>query len=263
MEKLHPHEEIIPESLDKLTEKIKNDSLVKHPVIVDKKSLVVLDGMHRVAAIQKLGYRLMLVCSVDYENPAITVGRWFRTVKNGSDETPPEVLKDSNYELESAPLGKIENLMEERKVIAGLLTPKESYTISGEGVENIKKIYDGIREAGIRLKTAGYNVGYETDEDALEKLNSSEISGAVAVPAISKQEIIETALSGEVFPPKSTKHLIPARPLFVNAPIEWHELEPEEANKLLSNHLLKKKVKHLPPGEVFDRCYEEELYIFK
>lgn len=49
LEKLHIHEEVVPKLVDQLAESIVKDKVLRHPVMVDQKSLVVLDGMHRVA----------------------------------------------------------------------------------------------------------------------------------------------------------------------------------------------------------------------
>jgi hypothetical protein len=57
--------------------------------------------------------------------------------------------------------------------------------------------------------------------------------------------------------------MIPARPLFVNVPIEWLNMDPKDANKNLVDFLSKKKLNHLPQGQVLDRRYEEELYVFE
>jgi hypothetical protein len=46
---LRIHEEIIPSILARLVEKIKSDNVWTDPIIVDEKTMVVLDGMHRVA----------------------------------------------------------------------------------------------------------------------------------------------------------------------------------------------------------------------
>jgi len=262
VDKLHIHEEIIPEMLDHLTEKIKNDACIKHPVIVDKETLVVLDGMHRVAAVQRLGYQLMLVCLVDYMNPSITVERWFRSVKDGGNASPVEILTKSGYKLEPNTREGIEKLMKERKAIAGVLTSHSAHAVLGQE-KNVKKAYDRIRDIELKLREAGYEIEYDTVKDALVKLDSGEVSAIIAVPMISKQEIIDTALAGEVFIPKATRHLIPARPLFVDAPMEWLKLDLKKANELLVEHLSKKRVKHLPGGQVLDRRYEEELYIFE
>ena len=97
----------------------------------------------------------------------------------------------------------------------------------------------------------------------MKKLESGESPVVLAVPAITKKEIVDTALAGQVFIPKATRHLIPARPMSVDAPIEWLTFETDEANELLEKHLSEKKIEHLPPGQVLDRRYDEELYIFK
>jgi ParB-like chromosome segregation protein Spo0J len=52
--RLYIHEEIIPDILSKLVEKIKSDGVWTDPIIVDAKTMVVLDGMHRVAAAREL-----------------------------------------------------------------------------------------------------------------------------------------------------------------------------------------------------------------
>ena len=62
IEKLYIHEETIVEIVERLSDEIELDAHVKHPVIVDKETLVVLDGMHRVAALQHLGCKLIPVC---------------------------------------------------------------------------------------------------------------------------------------------------------------------------------------------------------
>ncbi len=262
VDKLHIHEEVLPDAMKKLVEGIKGDSLVKHPVIVDGKSLVVLDGMHRVASIKKLGYRLMLVCCVDYESDSVRVERWFRILEGESEKPLTDVLADAGYELKEASLDEIEVLMKDRKAIAGLLTT-EGYSVVLGPKGSIKEIYDQIGGIEKTLANAGYKIGYGTDKDAMKKLENGEAPVVLAVPAITKKEIVDTALANQVFIPKATRHLIPARPMSVDAPIKWLTFDPGEANELLEKHLSKKKIDHLPPGEVLDRRYDEELYIFK
>ncbi len=45
---LHLHEDVIPELLQHLVESIESDGYVRHPIVVDKGTLVVLDGVHRI-----------------------------------------------------------------------------------------------------------------------------------------------------------------------------------------------------------------------
>ncbi|MCS7131244.1 MAG: ParB N-terminal domain-containing protein, partial [Hadesarchaea archaeon] len=65
LSKVKIHEEIIPELLDALVREIRAEGGMRHPVIVDASTLVVLDGMHRVAALDQLGCRYLPVCLVD------------------------------------------------------------------------------------------------------------------------------------------------------------------------------------------------------
>lgn len=70
---LKPHEEIIPENLEKVKEKIEKNGYLINPVIVDRDSLVILDGHHRVKALYMLGYRNIPAYLVDYSDSEIKV----------------------------------------------------------------------------------------------------------------------------------------------------------------------------------------------
>ena len=261
IEKLYIHEEIIPEIVEWLSSEIKRD-MYKHPVIVDKETLVVLDGMHRVAALQHLGYKLIPVCLVNYNNPSITVGSWFRIIENG-EKTGDSVRKDleSGYNLQEIANNELKRKMYDREVIIGIVTSRKCYGIPGK-IESIKETYGYIKQLERDLRSVGYKISYETENDAVNKVKSGKALAAIIAPRITKRDVVTTALSGEVFVHKSTRHVIPTRPLFVNVPIEWLNMDLKEANKLLLEHLSKKKLRRLPSGQTLDRLYEEELYVF-
>ncbi len=73
------------------------------------------------------------------------------------------------------------------------------------------------------------------------------------------------ALRGEVFTHKTTRHVIPIRPLFVNAPLEllYGTLSLKKANETFVEYLSKKQITRLPRHQILDRRYDEELYVFK
>ncbi|MCX6761302.1 MAG: ParB N-terminal domain-containing protein [Candidatus Moranbacteria bacterium] len=71
--KLKPHEEIIPENLEKVKNKIRKNGYLINPVIVDQKNLVILDGHHRVRALELLGYKKIPAYLVDYYAKEIKV----------------------------------------------------------------------------------------------------------------------------------------------------------------------------------------------
>ncbi len=259
---LRIHEEIIPRIVEWLSIEIKR-GIIKHPVIVDKETLVVLDGMHRVAAFQHLGFKLIPVCLVNYTDPNIRVESWFRTIENGQ-KTGENVRKDlekSGYNLQEVADKELRRKMHDREIITGLITSRKCYCIPGK-IESAKEIYEFIEQLERSLRSIGYNIGYETESGAIGKVKSGKALAAIVAPRVTKKDVVTAALSGEVFVHKSTCHVVPARPLFANVPIEWLNMDLEEANRLLLEHLSKKKLRHLPAGQTLDRRYKEELYVF-
>jgi len=73
---LLPHERINESYLRTLTEEIRSDGVLRHPVIVDRTSLVILDGHHRVAALKRLGCTFVPAYLLDYSDPSIMVEGW-------------------------------------------------------------------------------------------------------------------------------------------------------------------------------------------
>jgi hypothetical protein len=264
IDKLHIHEEIIDESVQKLIKAFKNDMYAKHPILVDKETLVVLDGMHRTWAFKYLGYKLIPVCLMNYKNPHITVKSWFRTIID-EQKTGKDILSDLEglgYMLQETGEEDLQRKIENQEYTIGIVTSKHFYGVVGK-TRSIKETYEYIKQLEENLESVGYKIGYETRDDAISKAKAGKIVAVVTAPQITKQDIVDVALAGEVFVHKATRHVIPARPLFVNVPFTWMNLEPKEANKRLVEHLTKKKLKRLPPGQTLDRRYEEELYIFE
>jgi hypothetical protein len=262
--KLRIHEEIIPESLQKLTEEITANGYFKHPVIVDSKTLVILDGMHRFAAAKNLGYRFIPVCLVDYENPIILIGCWYRIVDHSSDfEKLVKVVREMGFTLKECDLETARQLVSERKAAIAIVSRSKCFAVYGP--KEIKETYDAVKQIELKLESLGYSIGYDTDKDALDKVSSGKALSTLMVPNLSKRDVTTVALRGEVFAHKTTRHVIPVRPLFVNIPLEWlyGKSSLKKVNEALVSYLSKKEVKRLPPGQVLDRRYEEELYIFK
>jgi hypothetical protein len=76
IDELRPHEKGSPLYLELLTQEIVKDGVLKHPIIADERTNVILDGMHRWLALKTLGYTLIPVILVDaFQNPRVRVGR--------------------------------------------------------------------------------------------------------------------------------------------------------------------------------------------
>jgi hypothetical protein len=73
---LRPHEKGSPLYFQLLRQEILQDGMLKYPIIVDEKTHVILDGMHRWLAIKSLGCTLIPVMLVDvFQDSKIRVGR--------------------------------------------------------------------------------------------------------------------------------------------------------------------------------------------
>ena len=117
------------------------------------------------------------------------------------------------------------------------------------------------------LRKKGHAIRYETERDAAKMLERREVGFVLCPPAIEKHHVLETVKSGRVFPPKATRHIVPARPFGVDVPIELLRdtvISVEEANRRLSKMLEAMSLRRVPPGYRWgSRRYEEAVYLFE
>jgi len=263
LSRLHIHEEIIPVKMRELVAKMPGDGVFIHPIIVDSGNLVVLDGMHRVAAAKEIGFRYIPLCFVDYANPNIKLGGWYRMF-DGLRNKPEavEAIREAGLEPVEKTYEEAYAMVEARKAVAAIFSKFWSLASLGD-TPYIKARYDAVKRIEGKLQQR-HTMSYTTDRDAKARVDSGEYSACLITPIATKREVVETALAGRVFAQKTTRHIIPARPMNVNVPIAWlqGDLTLEEANGRLCEHLASKRVEKLPPGQTLDRKYDEELYVF-
>jgi hypothetical protein len=102
-----------------------------------------------------------------------------------------------------------------------------------------------------------------TDNDDLKNL--SKISFLMSTIRVEKSEVIESCVNRTLFPPKSTRHLIPSRPLGLAVPIDWLKSKNyAEAESAFVKHIRSKHIRRLPEGtKVGSRRYLEEVFLFE
>lgn len=71
--KLKTHENVIAKRVRQIAREITAKKILINPVVVDRKTKVILDGHHRVAALKLIGAKHVPVYLVDYENSFIKV----------------------------------------------------------------------------------------------------------------------------------------------------------------------------------------------
>lgn len=268
VDELHIHEEIVPELLERLLNDMRSSSFFKDPIIADVKTRVVLDGMHRVAASMELGLRNLPVCSIDYSDPRIKIGCWYRVARGKGVKFEDMtklfrlILVLLGLETKPSSFDAAKLALEERSATAALLTAKECYLIYAKGT-GIYESYSWINRVERVLREEGFGVSYEMEEGAVKTVDRDTV--VMMVPCVSKNEVTEVALSGKVFAHKTTRHILPARPVGLDVPIEWlrGSRDMKELDRMFVEHLSKQKINHLPQGSTFDgRKYDEELLVF-
>jgi len=260
-EKLLVHEETIPEALEWMIGSLDGEGVQKSPVIVDRETLVVLDGMHRVTALRSLGCRLTCVCLVDYMDPRIRVDRWCRVV--------PQSISLGTLEERFRGLGltKLKHGSEWGEGARILLMLEDGYYEMLASGSEVLPAFEAVASIEAWLREMGLEVTYETERDAEEKHERGELGFVVCPPKIDKNHVIETARAGRVFTFKATRHIVPARPMGADVPLEMlrdTESSLEDANRALSEILNGKSLTRFEPGRIWGkRRYEEAVYLFE
>lgn len=267
VDRLRLHEEFIDELLKKLVSAMEEDRFLRDPVIVEEGNLIVLDGTHRVGALKKLGCSFAPVCFInDYFDPSVSVSSWHRVVKGSlSFKEVLKALKELNLTFMKASSEASLNLVKERKAVASLASKGERHIIVNP-FKTIREAYEMIKLMELRLRSLGLTVSYEVEEDAEGKVARGEAIAMLATPPLLKEEVVEAALKGYLFPYKTTRHIIPARPISANIPLAWLR-EPgskiEEVNDKIRKYLSGKRIVRKPLEQVvYGYRYESFLYIF-
>jgi len=260
------HEETIPEVVQALAADLLRDSVLRHPVMVDEKTIVVLDGMHRAAALRAIECIRIPVCFVDYDNPSIRVETWYRAFNRKDPLSLTEELMRWNIKTRESNTQEAKKNLETGAAAAFIATNRKCTVIentSGDVRQNFQLVASIERMA----QSLGYYVNYETESDALKELGEGTAQLILGPPRVTKQDVRRVGLKGDPFPHKATRHIIPARPLGIDVPIEVlrsQRMGLLQANRQLMEALKKRRLERLDPGSLIEnRRYEEQVFVFK
>jgi hypothetical protein len=268
---LVPHEEVIPDAANELVLEFSNWTHLQNPVIVDD-NYMVLDGHHRFFVFKTLHFKYIPVCRINYLRESVQLRYWFRIFECtvGHDEIRT-IIDSMQASLCRLPDKETLTTVLRRNPYCWGIQGSDScdlVTCNNGTVCDAVSAYDALEEFQARLRERGVEIQYiacqsitEHDSDALPE------PGQVIIwtPQITKDMVVEAVREGKKFPPKATRHLVPARPLHVDIPTLWlkEDISIDEINERFSELLKRKGVKRFGPGQVVNgRYYEEELFVF-
>jgi hypothetical protein len=259
IEDLKPHEETVPSDLQGIIKTLDKDPILRHPVIADAATGAVLDGTHRLAALSQMGCYMIPAALIEYQNPLVRVDRWFRTISGERLETFRKKLE----ELEpfyTSPL-EADRALIERSIYASLQ--------DGEQCLGFKSRNSGLLQlakSAFRIEQIARNnslkIAYRDNVDLKGSQDSSFVMSTIKIV---KAEVLESCLNHVLFPPKTTRHIIPSRPLGIGVPLTWlRDTKVGQAEAAFLQHLRSKSVRQLPEGSwVGSRRYLEEVFLFE
>jgi len=256
---LKPHEETVVEDLKRLVDALRENPVLRHPIIADVRTGIVLDGTHRLAAIKQLRCNFIPSALVDYDNPQITIERWFRqfsgaNLRNLENDLrrlkPKEISRD-----------ECEDGLVKRRWYATVENPRSALAFPVRSRDPYEMSRDS-HAIEIAARKQNVNIAYQDNKEIRPGDPESLMMSTIR---IEKEEVVETVKKGQLFPPKSTRHLVPSRPLGGGVPIDWLQgSDFSEAQSRYQEFIQSRKIKQLPEGSrVGSRRYLEEVFLFE
>ncbi len=268
---LFSHEEVIPQSANKLILEFKNLANLQNPIIVEENH-VILDGNHRAYAFKALNLSYIPVCKIDYFNRRTKLRYWFRHLGNLKQidrlQKVVSALGGSWHRVSDGPA--LKKILQENCLACGIQHggtyilvdfPEKTACDALTAYDTIQDIQNELTALDVTLEYIPCNTVLQ--DKFCVRLKTDE--AVLWTPQITKQMVVDTAKMKKVFAPKTTRHVIPVRPLNVNVPGHWfkEKISLEAINRRFSDFLETKRIRRFNPGMVLDgRYYEEALVVF-
>lgn len=198
LDDVHPHEAVIGDELDDFCNSLKTKGVFFRPILLDRDSHVVLDGHHRVEGLKRIGAKKVPSILLDYQNDEIELHTWYPLVW----EEPEKIAQNLAEVADVTCLPEDEAMRRVDEGDAALaLFPQ-----SCEGVQ----VAEGDIYPLLEHLSESYQLEYVDTLDFMCRFK--EESGTLLYRrAPSKEEVVQKALAGEVYPPKTTRHYLPFR----------------------------------------------------
>jgi hypothetical protein len=256
-----PHEDTIPELLKSVTADLLRTGLQRDPILIDKKSKVVLDGMHRRAALQSADARFALCAEYDYESSAVKLERWLRYF------VAPE-KKMLNEIIDLFSLGRVDSItdaiqkVDEEKTRIALLSRSSSFI--SKDLEDLGNVYQRISACDSIFRKAKVEIQFIEESRKLEAFTSDSVYVIYPSP-LSKKDVIDMAMSGRVFPFKTTRHVVPVRPMGVCFPTDSLKRGSQMENDSELDSILSTSEPEIIERDVWyeGRNYSEPIVVFR
>ncbi len=217
--------------------------------------------MHRRAALEALGAKFALCAEYDYLKPAVKLERWLRYFIAPNPEFLTELI--SLFRMrEFERFEEAVRAVDDGKSQLALLSAGASYV--SERKLNVIQVYEAVGEIDELCKKYKIDIEYASESSRFELFTSESVYLLYPLK-MSKRDVLEIARKGKVFPCKTTRHVVPVRPMGVYFPLDLLKNSSRvESNKELRNVVKSSRIE-IEEREVWyeGRRYSEPLAIFR
>ena len=261
IENLLPHENVIPTLLASVKRDMSRTGFQRDPIIIDKTTKVVLDGMHRLGALSSLGAKSALCVEFDYLDRSVLLERWLRYFIAPHRKFISELISILALKRSRDFRTAMRSVDSYRSSMA-LLSNKESY--SSEPQRDLLKSYEKLAQFDKLAKSRRVEVQSHSEGERISLLSSESVF--VLYPhRIEKKQILSMALKAKLLPFKTTRHIVPTRPMGVYFPLNllMHS-NLDKCNQALEEIIARSRIDLLDRDAWYEgKRYAETLAVFR
>lgn len=242
------HEGVVARWVDQIAANLLDHGVLKNPIVVTRNrragKQIVIDGMHRFAAFRRLEIPDIVAYEVDYDAPTVRLEGWDAVILRPFAARP--FLQRCFPTRRGFRIDRLRDLSEAQiamdrreALIAAMDAARRCYLVTCRGRVTVDRLVQASEIADRELERAACKPIYVADSLALADFHRMHATGLIVRPHYTKREILERTMAHRLFPRKSTRHLIPGRPLRVdvNLTLLRAKIPSAAKNRWLDEHL--------------------------
>ncbi|MBI2345740.1 MAG: hypothetical protein HYV03_02400 [Deltaproteobacteria bacterium] len=264
------HEGVVPQWVERIAANIQEQGVLKNPIIVARPDgnqphsggeggtrralpgggatrvpVIVVDGMHRFAALRRLEIPDVVVYEIDYAAPTVLLEGWDALVFKPFSALPflrrlAGAIGKGIQPTVAASIEAAQQAIDRRRALLAATDRRgRCHLLVSRASPTVEQLVRASELADRALDAADLRPVYVPDSLSAGDFDTTKATGLVIRPHYTKAEIIKRTLARKLFPRKSTRHLIPGRPLRVDLPLTLLRARIGLAakNRLLDEHL--------------------------
>ncbi|MHB8568319.1 MAG: ParB N-terminal domain-containing protein [Nitrososphaerales archaeon] len=261
------HEDTIPSLVEILKADMKRTGVQRDPLIIDRKTHLALDGMHRRLSLESLGARFVVCAEFDYLSESIKLDRWFRYLIAPGSRLIQQIVSEFGM-IPCRSLKKATLMVDTLKAGFALLSREESYVSLNEVItkrrELVESTFDMVRKFDA-LCIAGDALPDVIADGEIDELFASQSVFVLYSTLLRKSDVLASANSRYQFPFKTTRHILPLRPMGLNFPLNSLCDSTEKECSLILRSIIRNCKVNVEKKDIWyeGRRYNEPLAIFR